>query len=66
MTPVGLDVDKHIVAAVDATERSLDSLELAKLLSRTIGAPVDIVTVFPYVRLPGRLVHSSVSSASSN
>ena len=44
-------MDKHIVAAVDAPERSLDSLELAKLMSRTMGAPVDIVTVFPY--LPG-------------
>ena len=47
----GLDLDNHIVAAVDASERSLDSLELAKLLSRTTGAPVDIVTVFPYLPL---------------
>jgi hypothetical protein len=38
MTQVGLDADKHILAAVDTTERSLDSLALAKLLGDARGA----------------------------
>jgi nucleotide-binding universal stress UspA family protein len=46
-----VDADKHIVAAVDATKRTLDALELAKLLAHTTGAPVDIVSVFPYLAL---------------
>jgi hypothetical protein len=32
MTVFKLDADKRIIAAVDATDRTLDALELAKLL----------------------------------
>jgi nucleotide-binding universal stress UspA family protein len=48
MTGAEPEVGKRIIAAVDATKRSLDSLALAKLLRHTTGAPVDVVTVFPY------------------
>ena len=51
MIRFNLDPDKRIIAAVDATERTLDALELAKLLSQTTGAPVDLVSVFPYLPL---------------
>ena len=51
MTVFRLDADKHIIAAVDATDRTLDALELAQLLGHTTGAPVDIVSVFPYLVL---------------
>jgi nucleotide-binding universal stress UspA family protein len=51
MSRVGLDVDEHIVAAVDATERTLDALQLARLLRQATGAPVDVVSVFPYLPL---------------
>jgi nucleotide-binding universal stress UspA family protein len=39
---------KRIVIAVDATQRSLDALALGKLLGKATGAPVDLVSVFPY------------------
>ena len=51
MIRLNLDADKRIIAAVDATERTLDVLELAKLLSQTTGAPVDLVGVFAYLPL---------------
>jgi nucleotide-binding universal stress UspA family protein len=51
MIRFSLDADKHIIAGVDATERTLDALELAKLLSQATGAPVDLVSVFPYLPL---------------
>jgi nucleotide-binding universal stress UspA family protein len=51
MIRLSFDADKRIIAAVDATERTLDALELAKLLSQTTGAPVDVVSVFPYLPL---------------
>ncbi len=51
MIRFNLDADKRIIAAVDATERTLDALELAKLLSQTTGAPVDLVSVFAYLPL---------------
>jgi hypothetical protein len=49
----------HIVAAVDATERSLDSLALAKLLGDATGAPVHVVSVFPYVPLTDHMTMQS-------
>jgi nucleotide-binding universal stress UspA family protein len=51
MTVFKLDADKRIIAAVDATDRTLDALELAKLLGQSTGAPVDAVSVFPYLAL---------------
>ncbi len=51
MIRFNLDADKRIIAAVDATERTLDALELARLLSQTTGAPVDLVSVFAYLPL---------------
>jgi nucleotide-binding universal stress UspA family protein len=39
---------KRIVIAVDATERSLDALALGKLLGNATGAPLGLVSVFPY------------------
>lgn len=51
MTGAQLDRAKHVVAAVDASERSSDSLALARLLGDGIGAPIDVVSVFPYFPL---------------
>ena len=51
MTRVTLDADKHIIAPVDASDRTLDALELARLLGQSTGAPVDVVSVFPYLPL---------------
>jgi nucleotide-binding universal stress UspA family protein len=51
MTAFKLDADEHIIAAVDATDRALDALELVKLLGQSTGAPVDVVSVFPYLAL---------------
>jgi nucleotide-binding universal stress UspA family protein len=51
VTVIQLDATKRVVAAVDASERTLDSLALAKLISEAVGAPVGIVSVFPYFPL---------------
>jgi nucleotide-binding universal stress UspA family protein len=51
MARFNLDARKHIIAAVDTTERTLDAIELAKRLGDMTGAPVDVVTVFPYLPL---------------
>jgi nucleotide-binding universal stress UspA family protein len=51
MTEAPLGAGKHVVTAVDATERSLDSLALGKLLVEATGAAVDVVSVFPYLPL---------------
>jgi nucleotide-binding universal stress UspA family protein len=51
MARFNLDAQKHIIAAVDTTERTLDAIELAKRLGDMTGAPVDVVTVFPYLPL---------------
>jgi nucleotide-binding universal stress UspA family protein len=51
MSRFNLDADKHIIAAVDTTERTLDAMQLARMLGLAMGAPVDIVSVFPYLPL---------------
>lgn len=51
MTEVRLDASRHIVTAVDATERSPDPLALGKVLGEATGAPVEVVSIFPYFRL---------------
>jgi nucleotide-binding universal stress UspA family protein len=51
MTEVRLDASRHIVTAVDATERSLDPLALGRVLGETTGALIEVVSVFPYFSL---------------
>jgi hypothetical protein len=63
MTVFKLDADKRIIAAVDTTDRTLDALELAKLLGQSTGAPVDAVSVFPYPPLQMRPVKSLCACA---
>jgi nucleotide-binding universal stress UspA family protein len=41
-------VTKNIFIAVDAAERTLDALALGKVLSDATGAPVVLLSVFPY------------------
>jgi nucleotide-binding universal stress UspA family protein len=51
MAGIELDASKHVVAAVDTSERSLDGLAVARLLANAVGAFIDVVSVFPYLPL---------------